>query len=189
MPSPAEYIQSNTDRLCALLQELVSVPTVNPPGRNYAQMVDLLQAKCADLSMATEILEVPASEACRVVPHADEFPRLNLIARWDVGAAKTVHFNSHYDVVPVSQGWTRDPFEPERKGKWLYGRGSDDMKDSVAATLMAIEALQRSNTAPAFNVECSFTADEEIGGDLGAMERRQAGGAIAAVMQPLQLGV
>ncbi|MBT3269548.1 ArgE/DapE family deacylase [Candidatus Poribacteria bacterium] len=168
MPHPAEHIQSNADRLCALLQELVRVPTVNPPGRNYAQMVDLLRAKCAALSMSTEVLDVPTEEAIRVVPHADEFPRLNLLARWDVGAARTVHFNSHYDVVPVSQGWSRDPFDPTIQGKWLYGRGSDDMKDSVAATLTAIEALQRSNVAPAFNVECSFTADEEIGGDLGA---------------------
>ncbi|MAF12678.1 acetylornithine deacetylase [Candidatus Poribacteria bacterium] len=168
MAQHAKYIQANANGLCATLQELVRVPTVNPPGRNYAQMVDLLQAKCAALSMSTEVLQVPTDEAIRVVPHADEFPRLNLIARWDVGAARTVHFNSHYDVVPVSQEWSRDPFDPAIQGRWLYGRGSDDMKDAIAATLMAIEALQRCDVEPAFNVECSFTADEEIGGDLGA---------------------
>ena len=168
MPQHADYVEDNAASLCALLQELVRVPTVNPPGRNYAQMVDLLQAKCSALSMSTEVLEVATDEAVKVVPHAEEFPRLNLMARWDVGADKTVHFNSHYDVVPVSQGWSRDPFDAAIQGKWLYGRGSDDMKDAIAATLTAIEALQRSNVEPAFNVECSFTADEEIGGDLGA---------------------
>jgi succinyl-diaminopimelate desuccinylase len=168
MPTHAEYIHGRSHELTELLRELVAVPTVNPPGRDYAQMVDLIADKCAGLSMSTEVLEVPTAEALRIVPHADEYPRLNLIARWDVGAERTVHFNSHYDVVPVSQGWSRDPFDPTVQGQWLYGRGADDMKDSIAATLMAIEALQETGGAPAFNLECSFTADEEIGGDLGA---------------------
>ena len=42
------------------------------------------------------------------------------------------------------------------------------MKGSIAALLMAVEALRHSGRAPCFNVECSFTADEETGGELGA---------------------
>ena len=164
------YIECNREALCASLQELVRIPTVNPPGDNYAEIVDLLDERCRELGMQTRIVLVPEAEAIRVVPHADAYPRMNLIARWDLGAEKTVHFNAHFDVVPVSGKWRAPPFDPQIKGDWLYGRGSDDMKDSIAALLFAISALQETGTQPSFNIECSFTCDEEIGGNLGAGE-------------------
>ena len=164
------YIEQNKKALCASLQELVRIPTVNPPGDNYAEIVDLLDERCRELGMQTRIVPVPEAEAIRVVPHADAYPRMNLIARWDLGAEKTVHFNAHFDVVPVSGKWRAHPFDPQIKGDWLYGRGSDDMKDSIAALLFAISALQETGTQPSFNIECSFTCDEEIGGNLGAGE-------------------
>ena len=52
--------------------------------------------------MQTRIAKVPKRRAEQVISNADSHPRLNLIARWDVGAEKTVHFNAHYDVVPVA---------------------------------------------------------------------------------------
>lgn len=162
------YIERGRDALCASLQELVRISTVNPPGTNYAEIVEVLGERCKSLGMQTQVVRVPQHEAQAVVPHADSYPRLNLIARWDVGAEKTVHFNAHYDVVPVSGDWKIDAFQPQIDGDWLYGRGSDDMKDSIAALLFAISALQENGVKPAFNVECSFTCDEEIGGDLGA---------------------
>ena len=162
------YIEQGSTSLCESLKELVSIPTVNPPGTNYAEIVGLLQERCETLGMQTQIAQVPQAEAQAIVPHADVYPRLNLIARWDAGAEKTVHFNAHYDVVPVSGAWRADPFQPQVVGDWLYGRGSDDMKDSMAALLFAITALQENGVHPAFNIECSFTCDEEIGGELGA---------------------
>lgn len=167
--SVQDYIKDNQDTLCALLQELVRIPTVNPPGDNYAEIVGLLEAKCQALGMQTRVVAVPSERAGQVIPNAESHPRLNLIARWDVGAEKTVHFNAHYDVVPVAGTWRfDDPFSGEIEGEWLYGRGADDMKDAIAALLFAIEALQATDTAAQFNVECSFTCDEETGGQLGA---------------------
>lgn len=162
------YIESGRERLVALLQEMVRLPTVNPPGRHYAEMIAFLRERCDRLGLKTQIIPVPTHAAKRVIPHAVEYPRSNLLARWDVGAPRTVHFNAHYDVVPVSEGWRVDPFGGVVRGRWLYGRGADDMKDSIAALLFAVEALRETGTEPAFNLESSFTADEEIGGQLGA---------------------
>lgn len=161
-------IEQGQERLCNLLKELVAVDTTNPPGRNYVDMVNLLEKRCEGLGLHTMVLPVPASETLCVVPHADAYPRLNLIARWDVGAEKTIHFNAHYDVVPVSGNWRFPPFSPEIEDEWLYGRGADDMKDSIAALLFAISSIRENNLRPVFNIECSFTCDEEIGGELGA---------------------
>jgi len=153
--------------LCQLLQDLVRIPTINPPGARYSEMVDFLADLSATLGLEVEKHQVEVADAVQVVPHANDYPRFNLITKWDVGAKKTIHFNSHYDVVPAGDGWSRSPFEPWIDGDWLYGRGSDDMKDSIAATLFAIRALKENGLSPTHNIECSFTCDEEIGGDLG----------------------
>lgn len=167
--SVRKYIKDNQTKLCRLLQELVRIPTVNPPGENYTEIVELLEAKCSDLGMKTKVVKVPQRRVEQIIPNATDYPRLNLIARWDVGAEKTVHFNSHYDVVPVAGDWRfNNPFSGKIEGDWLYGRGSDDMKDSIAALLFAIQAVRENDIVPSFNIECSFTCDEETGGELGA---------------------
>ena len=168
MNTPYAYVGRKERRLVGLLQEMVRVSTVNPPGENYRKMVDLLRDCCQRLGMKTRVHRVPDALVQKVTGSA-EFPRYNLIARWDVGAEETVHFNGHYDVVPAAGKWRfGDPFRPEVSHGVLYGRGSSDMKGSIAALLMAVEALQQTGCEPAFNVECSFTADEESGGELGA---------------------
>ena len=163
-----DYIQERESWLVRSLQEMVRIETVNPPGRNYRSMVDQLARRCQILGMSTTIHQVPDREVIEVIGSADH-PRLNLIARWDVGADRTVHFNAHYDVVPSSGKWKfGDPFDPGIAAGALYGRGAGDMKGSIAALLMAVEALRASDLKPEFNIECSFTADEETGGELGA---------------------
>ena len=166
--TPHEYLETNQERLIHALQQMVGIATVNPPGNHYLDMVELLERQCEQLSMATKVHRVPDRLVGEVTGTTD-YPRYNLIARWDVGAARTVHFNAHYDVVPVMGKWKfDDPFRPELSNGAIYGRGSGDMKGAIAALLTAIEALQRGRCTPAFNIECSFTADEETGGELGA---------------------
>jgi len=95
------------------------------------------------------------------------YPRPSVIGRWDVGAARTLHFTGHYDVVPPTSGWTTDPFRPVVRGDYLIARGADDMKTSITAAIFAVEAMIRAGVRPAWNVEMSFTPDEETGGRLG----------------------
>ncbi len=163
-----QYIEKHQEALLGCAQALVRVDTVNPPGRNYRAMTDALLAHCQGLDLEAKVHGVPDQEVRRVLG-SDEFPRYNLIARWDAGRPQTVHFNAHYDVVPGAGPWKfGDPFEPGLSGDALYGRGSGDMKGAIAALLMAVEALRETGAEPAFNIECSFTADEETGGQLGA---------------------
>lgn len=168
MRSVHEYIEGHQADLLALLQKLVRIPTVNPPGACYQDLVDVLGAHCRKLGMDTAIYLVP-EERLRDVLGSVAYPRPNLVARWDVGADQTLHFNGHYDVVPAAGNWRfGDPFAPAVSGGHMYGRGTADMKGAIAAQLAAIEAIRQAGFQPAMNVECSFTADEETGGELGA---------------------
>lgn len=166
--NPGQHIDVNGKRTVARLAELVAIPTVNPPGSHYREAVDKLRQWCGAIGMSTAVHRVPDQivSAAGVDP---AYPRYNLLARWDVGAARTVHFNAHYDVVPASGQWKfGGPFDPSVEKGWMYGRGSGDMKGSIVALLAAVEALKASGRQPAFNIECSLTADEETGGVLGA---------------------
>ncbi|MDB6167289.1 MAG: acetylornithine deacetylase [Verrucomicrobia bacterium] len=169
--SPADYLDSHLGDLTSLLRRLVNLPTVNPPGNHYAAITSLLVRELGAAGLAAKRFPIPAAQLRRHLPaeqHA--FPRYNVLGKWKVsGATKTLHFNAHYDVVPVSGAWRHgDPFGGRVEGGWIYGRGAADMKGSMASCLLALRALRATGTSPRMNVEVSFTADEETDSALGA---------------------
>ena len=78
--------------LCQLLQDLVRIPTINPPGASYSEMVDFLADLSVTLGLEVEKHQVEVADAVQVVPHANDYPRFNLITKWDVGAKKNDPF-------------------------------------------------------------------------------------------------
>lgn len=169
--SPAAYLDRHVPELTTMLQRLVGIPTVNPPGENYDAVTTLLGREMRASGLATRRFTIPRALHRRHLPADHQaFPRYNLLGKLAApGARKTVHFNAHYDVVPVSGAWRHgSPFSGKIEGGWLYGRGSSDMKGSMASCLMALRALRATGVTPRMNVEVSFTADEETDSFLGA---------------------
>ena len=72
---------------------------------------------------------------------------------------KPIIFSGHTDVVPVSKGWTSDPFMATIKNDKLYGRGSCDMKGFIACVLAYAPIFSQSNLDR--DIHFSFTFDEE----------------------------
>ena len=70
-----------------------------------------------------------------------------------------VILSGHTDVVPVSKGWSTDPFKAEIKNEKLYGRGSCDMKGYIACVLAFAPILSKSKLNR--DIHFSFTFDEE----------------------------
>ena len=67
--------------------------------------------------------------------------------------------SGHTDVVPVSKGWSTDPFKAVIKEDKLYGRGSCDMKGFIACTLAYAPIFSKSELDR--DIHFSFTFDEE----------------------------
>ena len=67
--------------------------------------------------------------------------------------------SGHTDVVPVSKGWSTDPFKVAIKDDKLYGRGSCDMKGFIACTLAYAPIFSKSDLNR--DIHFSFTFDEE----------------------------
>lgn len=169
--TPSAYIDAHVTDVTALLKKLVRVPTVNPPGEHYGDITEMLARELKASGLQAQRLQVPEKLLRRTLPTEQHgFPRYNVLGFLPVrGAKKTLHFNAHYDVVPVSGGWRhRDPFSGVIERGWMYGRGTSDMKGSIASLLIALRALRATRITPRMNVEVSFTADEETDSTLGA---------------------
>jgi succinyl-diaminopimelate desuccinylase len=168
--TPAAYLDLHARDATRLLQALVRRRTVNPPGENYDGITAFLAHELVALGLATRRFTLPAALLKKhLPPEQRSYPRFNVLGRWDAGAAKTIHFNAHYDVVPAGGTWRHgDAFSGVLERGWIYGRGAADMKGSIASLLLALRALRATRTPPRCNVEVSFTADEETDSALGS---------------------
>jgi succinyl-diaminopimelate desuccinylase len=80
------------------------------------------------------------------------------------GAARPLLcFAGHTDVVPTGplDEWLSEPFTPTIRDGRLYGRGAADMKSSIAAFVIAVEAFVRERPKHAGSIALLLTSDEE----------------------------
>jgi succinyl-diaminopimelate desuccinylase len=164
-------VASRREDLAALLQEMIRIPTLNPPGAYYREFCELVRQRLEPSGFKIELIRAEGAQG----DHPD-YPRWNLVARREgTRAGECIHFNSHHDVVEVGQGWTRDPFGGEIDGDRIYGRGTCDMKGGLATSIVAAEAFIAVCPDYAGAIEISSVADEESGGFAGAAYLAQQG--------------
>ncbi|HEY5295912.1 MAG TPA: M20/M25/M40 family metallo-hydrolase [Gaiellaceae bacterium] len=79
--------------------------------------------------------------------------------------APTVLCYGHFDVQPPDplELWESDPFEPEIRGDYLYGRGTVDDKGQLYMLLAAARELAQAGELPV-NVRFCCDGEEETGG-------------------------
>jgi succinyl-diaminopimelate desuccinylase len=72
-------------------------------------------------------------------------------------------FAGHTDVVPTGplSEWHSDPFAPSIRDGRLYGRGAADMKSSIAAFIVAVEAFVAEREKHVGSIALLITSDEE----------------------------
>jgi acetylornithine deacetylase/succinyl-diaminopimelate desuccinylase-like protein len=175
----AEDLERETTEL---LQRLVRINTVNPPGAERPAQ-ELLAGVLGEAGFEVALLG-----------HTEERP--NLVARLrgagqdDVagrgrdartassargrartGDGPTLCLLSHVDTVLADPAeWQRDPWSGDVVDGVLWGRGAQDMKSQTAAEVTAAVALARSGWRPAHgDLLVVVVADEETGGGAGAM--------------------
>jgi succinyl-diaminopimelate desuccinylase len=135
-----------------LTEQLISRPSVTPED---ADCLNVIAARLTPLGFACE----------RMDSGPDTFRVHNLwaIRRSKTPGARTVVFVGHTDVVPPGplDKWTNDPFTPVIRDGKLYGRGSADMKGSIAAMVVACEEFLAANPDPPIAIAFLLTSDEE----------------------------
>jgi acetylornithine deacetylase/succinyl-diaminopimelate desuccinylase-like protein len=139
------------DEVAELLQELIRLDTVNPPG-NESRAADLLREYLGDNGVATET-------------YAKVPERANLVARIPgLGSGPRLLLLSHTDTVLADPDeWSVDPWSGELRDGWIWGRGALDMKGEVAASAVTMASLAREGFEPAGDLIFAACADEEMG--------------------------
>jgi acetylornithine deacetylase/succinyl-diaminopimelate desuccinylase-like protein len=157
MPGEGAVATAEGSEAVELLQRLLRINTVNPPGNEEP---------------AQELLAETLTEAgfdCRLV--TAEPGRPNLVARLrGERPGHTLCLLGHVDTVPAEPSeWTFDPWSGDVVDGEIRGRGAQDMKDQVAAEVAAAANLGRDGWRPAAgDLLVVTTADEEMGAEAGA---------------------
>jgi len=153
-------IEDKRDDLIALTQELIRIPTLNPPGENYRDICEYLARRLKTHGFVVQMIRAEGTPG-----DSEKFPRWNIVARHEgSNVGECVHFNSHTDVVEIGKGWSLDPFGGDLHDGKIYGRGACDMKGGLAASIIAAETFIELFPDYAGSIEISGTADEETGG-------------------------
>lgn len=153
-------IDSMRDELIELTQDLIRIPSLNPPGELYRDVCDYLDTRLTRHGFDTQMIRAHDTPG-----DSDKYPAWNIIAhKSGHGPGECVHFNSHVDVVEVGQGWTFDPFGGEVSDGKIYGRGTCDMKGGLATSIIAAEAFIAEFPDFHGSIEISGSAGEESGG-------------------------
>ncbi len=117
-----------------------------------AEVSDYVEQVLKNLGCETERIE-----------HTDGagVPKVNIIGRKGSGTGGVAYFG-HTDVVPTDS-WSipeHGPFEPTVRDGKLFGRGSTDMKGSIACMFAALESISNEDLKAPVYISC--TADEEL---------------------------
>ena len=98
---PLRYFDDNKDFIIKLLCELIRIPTINPIGTNYEDMVKLIEKKCRSFGLKTRKIAT-AKKVLSKFNIKEGSKRINLVCGLDCGAKKTLHINCHYDLLILS---------------------------------------------------------------------------------------
>lgn len=114
---------------------------------------DYVEDTLKRLGFVTERLEYDDANGIR---------KATIISRKGSGSGGMAYFG-HTDVVPADPWYFAEhgPFQPNIVGDRLYGRGTCDMKGSIACMLAAVERLGSQSLVRPIYITC--TSDEEIG--------------------------
>ena len=140
------------EEITNLAQELIKIPSDETAGEK--EVCEYLESFLKSLGMKVRLQEV--------LPN-----RPNIIAEViGDGVGKSIMFNGNVDTVPIGDinKWSMDPYSAIIKDNKLFGRGSTDMKGSIASMIIAMKFIM--NNVKKFNGKIIFTgvmAEETTG--------------------------
>ena len=164
-----------------ILKDLISFKTIS--GENNSSLINYCE----------NILSKSGATSFKVFDA--EKKRVNLFATLKAkksNGKEPIILSGHTDVVPVSKGWSTDPFVAEIKEDKLYGRGSCDMKGFLACSLAFADIFSKSNLSR--DIHFSLTFDEEtacVGAPLliKELKKRKITNGICIVGEPTKMKI
>jgi succinyl-diaminopimelate desuccinylase len=158
-------IEKNRDKLIEFLQEVVQIPSDNPPG-DCLKIAENIAARLQEYGF-DNISLLPVEEEKLKEVGMINVSNIVVYTNFDDGNGPEICLNAHGDVVAPGLGWTQDPYGGQIVDGKLYGRGAAVSKSDIATYTFALMALREIDHNLAGKVVLAFTFDEETGGDIG----------------------
>lgn len=161
----SEWIEKNKERIIEKWIELCKIPSIKseaeegaPFGRNCA---DALRYACSLFDSKNIKAELFADSGYALATYGKGEKKIGLF--------------SHSDVVPVGDDWLfTEPFSPVIKDGALIGRGTEDNKSGIIASLCLMEFLRDYDIPVKSTVQSFIGSDEECGmGDMNNYLKEQ----------------
>jgi succinyl-diaminopimelate desuccinylase len=147
--------EAEQGELIALLQQLIRLPTEDPPGREL-ELARLVHRTLTASGLTSKLVEFKPGRANVVARLKGQSVRPGLV------------FSAHLDTLPAGEGaWKFPPFEGRIANGRVYGRGASDMKGGLAAMIAAAQWLAREGRSLKGDLILAFSAGESSSG-LGA---------------------
>ena len=141
---------SEKKELNDLLQKLIQIKSVNPPG-NEDEIANFIKEFLLKNNIPSEFVSL-------------EEGRNSIVAKVEGKEKGNITLCGHLDTVRVKEeDWIKPPFQGIVEEGKMYGRGASDMKGGVAAIIYAVILLKRKGITPEKTVQLALTADEEWG--------------------------
>ncbi len=140
------------------LAELIRIPSISADTAHKDDVIRACEWVCAFIR--------EAGGDCELVDwHGQPLAIGEIRASTDADSAPTVLCYGHFDVQPPDplELWESEPFEPEIRGDYLYGRGTVDDKGQLYMLLAGARELARAGELPV-NVRFCCDGEEETGG-------------------------
>lgn len=141
---------SEKKELNELLQRLIQIKSVNPPG-NEKEIASFIKRLLLKNNIPSEL--VPLEEG-----------RSSVVAKIEGKEERNITLCGHLDTVgAIEEDWSKPPLQGIIEEGKMYGRGAADMKGGVAAIIYTLILLKRRGITPQKKVQLALTADEEWG--------------------------
>jgi len=141
------------DYLFKTLADLIGInsinPTLAPGGKGEVEIADYVARELGAIGLDVQKLE----------PEPGRVSVLGTLP--GTGGGKSLMLNAHYDTVGVDG--MEEPFSASVRDGKMFGRGSYDMKGSLAAQISAVKALADAGTKLRGDIVLAAVADEEYG--------------------------
>lgn len=144
-----DYLKQNRDHMIDDLRQFMQQPSVAIQNLGMAECAELLCRQMTAFGMAPQLLPTVG------------FPAI--YSRLQGESDYTLLIYGHYDVQPVDDQWSFDPWGAQIDNGRIYGRGAVDDKGAVMAALQGVRAYLATGTPLPVSVIFFIEGEEEIG--------------------------
>jgi succinyl-diaminopimelate desuccinylase len=142
----------------SFLRELVELDTNSDEKKNYSECAAIIGRYCREAGLKVEVFD----------SMHDGRPQPNVVATLAAKSKINILLCTHYDVVPAgdTESWKHPPFALTVEDDRAYGRGVNDNKGNIVASVSAAKELVKRGSSKA-NYRILMSPNEELGGEWG----------------------